>query len=289
MRLGVVINASIPDAMEESRLGYFALLLSALSSQLRENDLVVVVADYCGDKFGAAFQQINDSWAGKCLAPSLIVRSEDAERLSQDGRPWRLASSRNIGAYALLAGPQGAQRVDGIAFLDADCIPHDGWRERVDLLFSTSIHTHFLVFGRTDHEGPGADDVRVDPRLQFVGTRHGLVINGPVTAAVPQPMVALFERGGGGNMLIGAGLVRELLDSKRDTLFEEEFDGGFGYEETELACAVHNIARWVGYDKDLCVLHKYHPRGPEHTFEIERNRRLFMQKTGLSAFSRSAT
>ena len=108
----------------------------------------------------------------------------------------------------------------------------------------------------------------VDPRLVAAGqtdkgSRH-----------VPRPLACLFERGGGGNMGINAGLFRDMQ-------FDEAFVGGFGWEETELAVRVYQAGGVVHYLPRARVVHQWHPRGKQHWGDLRRNAKLFRDRTGL--------
>jgi GT2 family glycosyltransferase len=269
--IGIVINVSIPTALLHPRLEYLELVLEALGRQLLSDDEVVVVDDGSDEEVMLAVGVVGTRWPEGVLS---LIRRELAplEMCAPGGRPWRLASSRNHGVRVL------EKRVEPHAayvFLDADCVPCDNWRQVLESIMPClrlRSDECAVLFGHTDHEGPrGNEDVRQDPRMAWLGPhpQDGFAVS-----------VALFERGGGGNMVITRKAWEELGG------FAEEFDGGFGYEETDLACRAYNQTMPVMFFEQIKVLHKYHQRGEGHFHQMERNRRLFMERTGLSAFAR---
>jgi len=260
---GVIINVSIPLTLYPQRLDYLKRVIDRLLPQLQDQDSLVFVDDHSCAEVRAYL----DDLATETL-PRIAVLHRDLaslpEQLSEDGRPWRLASSRNLGIHQ-------CKEQHFWAFLDADCLPVASWLEafRQRVIDETYAHgrPHAVIFGKTRH--PLGKDEGGDPRLagRSPGRPAGRI-------------VALFERGGGGNMAITRAAWEQLRG------FDEEFDGGFGYEETEFACRLYEAGGEVWYEPNAEVLHLYHGRPKPHFHNIERNRRLFMAKTGLSAFAR---
>jgi GT2 family glycosyltransferase len=149
-------------------------------------------------------------------------------------------------------------------FLDADCLPGLGWLDAYRDVDPAGVT---MLFGSTEHERADGT-VDEDPRVHDRG-------------ALRRREVSLFERGGGGNMLVTAAAF--------DTVgvFETSYDGGFGWEETDYAVRVYQAGGDVLYEPRAGVTHLYHPRGRDHYANIERNRKVFMSRTRLFAGSRT--
>jgi len=260
---GVIISVSIPLTLYPQRLDYLKRVVDALLPQLQAEDRLVFVDDGSCKEVRDYLTFLGADQPGQI--GTLFRNSGDSpEGLSEDGRPWRLASSRNLGAEQV--GEHGFY-----AFLDADCVPVADW---LDVYRATPAvplgGISWLVFGQTRHQGlTRGEGTWDDPRLA-----------GRSPGRSARRLVALFERGGGGNMAI-SNFAWEQTGG-----FDEDFDGGFGYEETELACRLFERGGEVWYVPTAEVLHLYHNRSKPHFHNIERNRRLFMQKTGLSAFAK---
>ena len=294
--MGIVMSVWIPT---EERLQQLASTLVQLSGEVGPEDMVCVM-DECSplrDKVADLIKSLQDSF--QC---ALVCRTADIGTLStQHTAPWHLAASRNEGAAVIRDLMHGG--VAGYVFLDSDCAPLMAWRGyMVDWL-----GTHRGIgFGRTvhakhpdtpAHDGdvvefigevtipPGAETVNdlpplvttfecvvdpLDPRLKASGCLPNWARELPWF-----PMASLMEQGGGGNMCVSAGLFHDVGG------FDEVYCGGFGWEETDLAVRIFQAGGVVHYISGASVVHQYHPRGPEHWGDIQRNARLFRNRTGM--------
>lgn len=213
---------------------------------------------------------------------------------TQHTRPWQLARSRNLGAaHCFAMNPALA----GIVFLDADCVPIQDW----DVAYRIWMATHQgMGFGCTYHQprpydgvirdgeeaiqawqwnegGPGRGAIdtllvgqSIDPRLTASGISTGYTADHPWF-----PLASLFERGGGGNCIVTAGMLQSMGG------FDEEYAGGFGYEETDLAVRVYQAGGSVHYITGAKVVHQWHPRSGDHFEGLTRNARRFRERTGM--------
>ncbi len=263
---GIVINVSIPLTLFPQRLDHLKCVVDAVLPQMQRTDRLVFV----DDRSCKEVQEYLASVAAESPLRIQVIHRDLAslpERLSEDGRPWRLASSRNLGVAKL-------GDCAFYVFLDADCVPIEGWLEAYrEMRMAHLFKLPRVTFGQTQHQGlTHSEGSYLDPRL--CGRDPGDMV---------RRLVALFERGGGGNMAI-CHYAWEQTGG-----FDEAFDGGFGYEETELACRAYEHGGEVLYVPDAKVLHLYHSRTKTHFHNMERNRRLFMVRTGLSAFARNVT
>jgi len=264
MNAGIIINVSIPLTLFPQRLDHLKRVVDAVIPQMNSGDGLVFVDDQSCKEV----RDYLDELMPESASVTRVIHRDLASfpELSEDGRPWRLASSRNLGVKTL-------GEYAFYVFLDADCAPAEGWLEVYRAYFTPSADRFVLprlLFGQTRHQGlTRPEGTYSDPRLcgRDPGDAAGR-------------LVALFERGGGGNMAISHYAWEQTGG------FNEEFDGGFGYEETELACRVYERGGEVLYVPKAEVLHLYHSRTKTHFHNMDRNRRLFMAETGLSAFAR---
>lgn len=250
--LGIVIPVHIPPG-DQVRLHALCCVLDEVASQIEERDGVVLAA-------------ADDQWwfthVVAFTEDEVRCRIVDCQQEGEVGRGWRLASQRNAGAEAL---PDR----DGYVFLDADCLPTKGWLAayRDSLEWKPGV-----VFGWTDHERADGG-VGPDPRASHMRWR-------PFGPGLRRE-VSLFERGGGGNMLVTAATFRDV------GRFDEAYDGGFGWEETDYAVRAYQMGTEVLYCESARVTHLYHSRGRDHFANINRNRRLFASRTHLFAGART--
>jgi len=283
--LGVVLPVCIPACNLEPRFDYLQRVLAELAEQVAEDDVVVAVDDGSCDEvneylhtldgdwpqFQPIYREPPDSWDGPC--------------------PWRIASSRNLGlAQVLKRAPDSA----GVIFLDGDCLPHAGWLSAYRKALSPEIGDDYSVpfcvlFGATWPEGPQGG-FSGDPRLP---EPEKIAVGAPRAWERGRRLACLFERGGGGNLCVSRFL---LLNGDIDgawkrtgdhrQVFDEVYDGAFGYEETDLAVRVYHLGAEVLYLSSAAVSHLYHERGKGHFQGIERNRHEFQARTRLFAGGR---
>lgn|GEM_PF-6062162 len=250
--LGIVIPVHI---LPEDRVRLHALccVLDEVASQIKDEDSVVLAA--ADDQW----------WLTHVVAftkDDVRCRILDCRRDDEVGRGWRLASQRNAGVEALPGR-------DAYVFLDADCLPAKTWLS----VYRDSLEWEpGVVFGRTDHEQANGT-VERDPRSSHMRWR-------PFGPSLRRE-ACLFERGGGGNMMITAATFRDVGP------FDEAYDGGFGWEETDYAVRAYQMGAEVLYCETAQVTHLYHPRGRDHFSNIERNRVLFTSRTKLFAGARA--
>ncbi len=257
MGMGIVINTCIPQSLLRPRFDYLQRTVGAVLNQLNEDDSLVVVDDSSCDEVREYLRVMDGDY------PQFQAIYRDPAPSIDGVYPWRLASSRNMGVEAL--GKRKAY-----IFLDADCLPADGWLERYRLtLFRVGFNAlkGLVVFGRTDHQLTG-EQVQPDPRVELTGIPW------------PRRVASLFERGGGGNMLVTANAFEQIGG------FDEAYDGGFGYEETDLAVRAYEAGAEVRYCEAAQVLHLYHRRDKEHFHNLDRNRQMFQARTKLFAGGR---
>ena len=260
--LAIVIPFYLPD--DPTYAARWVALQSTVASvldQMYDVDYLVLVDD-------GGQGRIYLDWIGKLLHdhPNMgLVNNAPAVE-----PPWRLASSRNYGVDTAVVDADN--ELDAYIFLDADCIPAPWWlsayREAVDNYIATAApYPGLVLFGRTDHERVDGT-VMPDPRIS---DPHG---DEPFRAA------CLLERGGGGNMLVTRDIFEDIGG------FDEAYDGGFGYEETDLAVRAYEAGAEVMYHPRAQVVHKYHPRDKDHFRNLDRNRQMFQARTRLFAGTR---
>jgi GT2 family glycosyltransferase len=256
MSMGIVVNTCIPESLLHPRFDYLQRTLDEVLRQMHENDPLVVVDDCSCDEVREYLRMIDGDY------PQFQAIYRDLPPNFEGPFPWRLASSRNMGVEAL--GEQQA-----FIFLDADCLPVEEWLQayRNELERFQLMPLGIVIFGRTDHQLLN-DQIQVDLRVELTGE------------ARPRREASLFERGGGGNMLIS----RETFAALKG--FDEAYDGGFGYEETDFAVRAYHAGAEVLYCETAQVLHLYHRRDKEHFHGLDRNRRIFQARTRLFAGGR---
>jgi len=250
MNMGIVVNTCIPQSLLRPRFDYLQRTLDAVLKQLHNNDSLVVVDDSSCAEVGEYLRVMDGDY------PQFQVIYRHRPASIHAVYPWRLASSRNMGVEAL--GNRSAY-----VFLDADCLPCEDWLEA----YRGAIGPFRVIFGRTDHQLTG-DQVQPDPRVELTGNPD------------VRREVSLFERGGGGNMLVSTDAFHILNG------FDESYDGGFGYEETDFAVRAYQADVEVLYCEAAQVLHLRHQRNKEHFHNLDRNRRMFQARTRLFAGGR---
>ena len=292
--LGIVMAVWIPT---EERLKQLGNTLVQLHGEVGPDDCVCVM-DECSPLRGQVVDLIKS--LQKDFRCPLVCRTADigGDFRTRHTAPWCLAASRNQGAAVIDdMSPLG---VSGYAFLDSDCAPLTAWRGFIVDWLSTH---RGVGFGRTVHaKHPGAlahdgevvhaigsltlpgnvdeEPVQVtsllcvadpvDPRLKAIAGLSDWARELPWF-----PLASLMEQGGGGNMCVSAGMFRDVGG------FDEAYCGGFGWEETDLAVRVYQAGGIVHYISSASVLHQYHERGPAHWGDIQRNARLFRDRTGM--------
>lgn len=258
MGIGIIINTCIPQPLLHPRFDYLQRTLPEVLEQLREDDSVVVVDDSSCAEVCEYLRVMDGDY------PQFQAIYRDPPPSIDGPYPWRLASSRNLGVETL--GSRWAY-----VFLDADCLPCNGWLEayRNDLKAARYCRpfSEVVFFGRIDHQFTG-DRVQPDPRVELMSTARA------------RREASLFERGGGGNMLILRGIFEQIKG------FDESYDGGFGYEETDFAVRAYHAGAEVLYCEAAQVLHLHHQRDKQHFHGLDRNRRMFQARTRLFAGGR---
>ena len=260
MSIGVVIPVCIPSSQLEPRFGHLQRVVLEVLHQLGPLDCCIVADD------GSA-PAVRDYLSAVEAANQR--RFSVQFRPQEDGapaRPWRVASSRNLGASRV----EIYTRPEAFVFLDADCLPGCVWFEafRRFLAIDGGLSKADVVFGKIDAQTGHGDEIQKDLRS-------------PNRMGGARRLACLFERGGGGNLFVTRDHFRGAGG------FDETYDGGFGWEETDFAVRAYEMGAEVLYSDDAAVTHLWHPRGKEHFLNIERNRALFQSQTRLFAGGRA--
>lgn len=259
LNLGIVIPVFIPPGSDKIKQ-LTATLDEVLSQKDGHEDQICIVDD------GSQNQELNE-W--------LLAFDGDIPEVtyltlppSSHIPPWRLASARNYAVFDRVSNCQG------YVFLDMDCMPQPWWLDEYRDMLSEHLPNMYapgivgiVVYGRTDHEQLDGS-IKPDPRVELSSSDN------------PRRAASLFERGGGGNMMVSYHIFYYLNG------FDNQYDGGFGYEETDFTVRAYQAGAEVYYAPRAAVIHSYHPRDQAHFRGLDENRQRFQASTRLFAGGR---